>query len=224
MSCSLRACLKAAFPGLFLREINGPQFNQALLEGLQITQPSSVGGVVMSAGPPGSSVLWRAQWKLRLFRGLRGNQNGKALLGLYLNSSVLISSKPLLPVAPQRKCSSQSPMRDSTASPGNFRESESEAEGSLELYQIIFYNSLGFSWYTDKKKYLSSTYSLRCLFHYESNSQFSSFCLVYLEQTFMERRLHATHYTGFSSECCFVQSKLRNPNYISWVCTHFFLF
>lgn len=35
--------------------------------------------------------------------------------------------------------------------PGNFWKLKSEAKRSLEIYQIIFYDSLGSSWYTDKK-------------------------------------------------------------------------
>lgn len=56
-----------------------------------------------------------------------------------------------------------------------------------------------------------STYSLRGFFHYETTSRFSSFCLLYLEQTFMGCLLGATHYMRFSSECCFIQLNFANP-------------
>lgn len=74
----------------------------------------------------------------------------------------------------------------------NFPESVSEVEGSLERYQIIFYNSRGFLRHTDKNIDWAPTLLGAFLF-VKGMLRFFSFCLLSLEQTFIGCLFRAAH-------------------------------
>lgn len=67
--------LSGAFFFFFPNEINGLQFSQALLEGFQITQRFSVGGVAMLACPS----VYLPTDRDMLLRGFRRNYKWKEL-------------------------------------------------------------------------------------------------------------------------------------------------
>lgn len=102
-----------------------------------------------------SSVLWGRSvnislggdsWEVR-------NKKGQRPFGL-ASPFQCIPYKPSESLPPSGSSDAvlfKSPVRDSTASQGNFRELKSEAKSSLEMYQIISSNSPGFSLYTDPK-------------------------------------------------------------------------